>query len=285
MAVTLGVQKVASDKANIVSAQVLLNSDEILPNPLAKLTEGTILSSVFAQLSLSMDEWEIGSVALSQVTSPFFSLFTYNFSMRFVLKGTAVVDAVFIGPPGPPGVPGGQGPAGQQGAQGLAGVTGPPGLPGATGPAGPQGPQGVQSNINGFIFPIFIGLRSTGNGVGAPDVVGRFYLNPAILAPSGVFTRQIFLRCIFESSNPAVAATLDLFDMEGKISTPPAQVPGSQLATTSQTPVRLSQRLLAMESLANAGTPGVFEVRLWTAPQAIGEFAIVSNVTLEVEWV
>jgi hypothetical protein len=285
MAVTLGVQKVASDKANIVSAQVLLNSDEILPSPLAKLSEGPIITSVFAQLNLSMDEWEVGSVALSQVTSPFYSLFTYNFSMRFVLKGTAVVDAVFIGPPGPPGVPGGQGPAGQQGAQGLAGVTGPPGLPGATGPAGPPGPQGVQSNINGFVFPIFIGLRSSPNGSATPDVIGRFYFNPALLAPSGVFTRQIFLRCIFESSNPAVTANLDLFDMEGKISLPPAQVTGSQLSTTSQTPVRLSQRLLAMEALANAGTPGIFEVRLWTSPQAIGEFAILSNATLEVEWI
>lgn len=285
MAVTLGVQKVASDKANIVSAQVLLNSDEILPNPLAKLMEGSVITSIFAQLNLSMEEWELGSVALSQVTSPFFSLFTYNFSMRFVLKGTAVVDAVFIGPPGPPGVPGAQGPVGQQGAQGLAGVTGPPGLPGATGPAGPQGPQGIQSNINGFIFPIFIGLRSTGNGSSAPDVIGRFYLNPAILAPAGIFSRQIYLRCIFESSNPSVAATVDLFDMEGKISMPPAQVSGSQISTTSQTPVRLSQRLLAMENLANAGIPGVFEVRMWTEPQAIGEFAIMSNATLEVEWV
>lgn len=285
MAVTLGVQKVASDKANIVSAQVLLNSDEILPNPLSELTKGPILTSIFAQLSLSMDEWEIGSVALSRVTSPFFSLFTYNFSMRFVLKGTAVVDAVFIGPPGPPGVPGGQGPAGQQGGQGLAGVTGPPGLPGATGPAGPAGPQGVQSNINGFVFPIFIGLRSTGNGVGAPDVIGRFYFNPVLLAPAGVFTRQISFRCVFESSNPLVAATVDLFDVEGKIALPPAQVSSSQLSTTSQSPVRLSQRLLAMEALANAGIPGIFEVRLWTVPQAIGEFAIISNATIEVEWV
>jgi hypothetical protein len=40
-----------------------------------------------------------------------------------------------------------------------------------------------------------------------------------------------------------------------------------------------------MENLANAGIPGIFEVRLWTNPQAIGEYAIVSNATLEVEWV
>jgi len=146
MTTTLGVQKVASDKANVVSADVLLNSDEILSNPLSKLMEGTVLTSVYAQLSISMDEWDLGSVALSTVTSPFYSLFTYNFAMRFVKKGTAVVDAVFIGPPGPPGVPGGQGPVGQQGPQGLAGLTGPPGLMGATGPQGAQGVQGVQGS-------------------------------------------------------------------------------------------------------------------------------------------
>lgn len=284
MAITLGVQKVASDKANIVSAQVLLNSDEILANPLSELTKGPILTSIFAQLSLSMEEWDIGSVALSTVTSPFYSLFTYNFSMRFVKKGTAVVDAVFIGPPGPPGVPGGQGPVGQQGQQGLAGLTGPPGLMGSTGPAGPQGPQGIQSNINGFVFPAFIGLRSSSNGSGTPDIVGRFYMNPLLLAPPSIFSRQIFFRCILETSNPAVTANIDLFDVEGKISNPPAEVPSSNLATTSQTPGRISVRLLSMEALANAGTPGIFEVRLWTSPQALGEYATVSNATLEVEW-
>ncbi len=143
MAITLGVQKVPADKANVVSAQILLNSDAVIPSPLAELTKGPNLSSIFAQLSLSMDEWEIGSVALSSVTSPFYAQFTYNFSVRFVKKGTAVVDAVFIGPPGPPGAQGGQGPAGQQGQQGLAGVTGPPGLMGATGPAGPVGTPGA----------------------------------------------------------------------------------------------------------------------------------------------
>jgi hypothetical protein len=39
-----------------------------------------------------------------------------------------------------------------------------------------------------------------------------------------------------------------------------------------------------METLANSGTQGIFEVRMWTNPQAIGEFAILSNATLEVEW-
>lgn len=284
MAITLGVQKVASDKANIVSAQVLLNSDAILASPLNELSKGPTMSSVFAQLSLSMEEWELGSVALSTVTSPFYSLFTYNFSMRFVKKGTAVVDAVFIGPPGPPGVPGGQGPAGQQGQQGLAGLTGPPGLAGATGPGGPVGPQGIQSNVNGFVFPVFIGLRASPNGVGTPDVVGRIYFNPVLLAPPSIFSRQIFFRAILESSNALVTANVDLFDLEGKISLPPAQVPSSNIQTTSQSAQRISVRLLSMEALANAGTPGIFEVRLWTAPQAIDEYAIISNATLEVEW-
>lgn len=149
MTITLGVQKLASDKANVVSAQVLLNSSTILASPLNELTNGPTMSSILAQLSISEEEWELGSVALSTVTSPFYSLFTYNFSLRFVLRGTAVADTVFIGPPGPPGLPGGQGPAGQQGQQGLAGVTGPPGMQGVTGPVGLQGAAGI-NGVNGF---------------------------------------------------------------------------------------------------------------------------------------
>jgi hypothetical protein len=174
MAITLGVQKVASDKANIVSAEVLLNSDEILANPLSELTKGPVLTKVFAQLGLSMEEWDIGSVALSTVTSPFYSLFTYNFSMRFVKKGTAVVDAVFIGPPGPPGVPGGQGPVGQQGQQGLAGLTGPvgpTGPPGSTGAGepGPPGPAGVDGATGPQGPPGIDGIQGI---QGSPGVTG-----------------------------------------------------------------------------------------------------------------
>jgi hypothetical protein len=95
MTTTLGVQKTASDREDVVTAQVLLNSDEVLSNPLSELTKGPNLTSVFAQLSISMEDWDIGQVSLSTVTSPFYSLFTYNFSMRFVRKGTAVTSEQF----------------------------------------------------------------------------------------------------------------------------------------------------------------------------------------------
>lgn len=143
MTTTLGIQQVKSDRANVVVAQVLLNSDSILPNPLAELMKGEYISRIYATLNISQSDYDLGQVSISGVTSPFYSLITYNFAMRFVKKGTTVTDAQFIGPPGPPGPPGTQGPAGQQGAQGFAGVTGPAGTAGTPGPAGATGPAGL----------------------------------------------------------------------------------------------------------------------------------------------
>jgi len=136
MAITLGVQRTASDQANVVTATVLLNSDAILPNPLAALVEPTIFRQVYATLGIDPASYDIGQVALQSITSPLFQVFVYSFAIRFVKKGTAVTTQQFIGPPGMPGAPG---QPGAPGVPGSAGVPGPTGPQGATGPGGGGG--------------------------------------------------------------------------------------------------------------------------------------------------
>lgn len=231
MTTTLGVQRVPSDKANVVSAQVLLNSDTVIPSPLAELMKGPNISSVFAQLNLSMEEWEIGSVALSAVTSPFYSQFTYNFAIRFVKSGTAVVDAVFIGPPGPPGVPGQQGPAGQRGQQGVAGVTGPPGERGATGPAGPAG-QVI--NIP-YDLDLVAGVQSNAMSVFARAGARRIDMS---LYPetSGGLTRTVYFAVSFDVT--AGTGTARLFNVDDN-----EVVDGTTFVTTSPDNTEFSAQL------------------------------------------
>lgn len=153
MATTVGVQRVASDQSNVIQAVVVLNTDEIIPAPLSLLMEPEIITQVTAYLGISLDNYDIGNVTFANVESPFYSEFAYNFTIRFVGKGTVDTQAqLFQGPAGPagaqgpPGNPGGpagpQGVTGATGPTGALGPTGPRGLTGATGPTGPIGTTG-----------------------------------------------------------------------------------------------------------------------------------------------
>ena len=147
MTITIGVQELVSDNPNIIVAQVLLGSDQILPNALTVLSRPENLLHIYSSLGISQDVYDIGQVSLSNIVSQFISQFTYQFSMRFVKKGEPVSPNQFIGPPGPPGKqghPGGPGGPGVPGPTGPAGVTGPFGGPqGSPGHQGSPGPAGV----------------------------------------------------------------------------------------------------------------------------------------------
>ena len=83
MAVTIGVQQVPSDQEDVIQANVLLNSDKALTNPLSTLTTEENLNQIFTALGISSSTHNIGQVSLNSVVAPLFDLFTYNFSMRF----------------------------------------------------------------------------------------------------------------------------------------------------------------------------------------------------------
>ena len=130
MVITIGVFKQLSSQANTVLASVLLNSDQILSNPLSVLVQPVYFNQIYSSLQISPSDYKIGQLTLNQVTTPFESLFTYQFVIQFVKNGTAVAPQQFVGPQGPPGVSGKNGAVGQEGPIG------------ATGPIGPTGPSG-----------------------------------------------------------------------------------------------------------------------------------------------
>lgn len=148
MTITIGARQVASDSpSNVVVAEVMLGSDSIISNPLTVLSESNNIFLIYTSLGISQDIYDIGQISLSEVVTSLFGQFTYQFSIRFVKKGTPVVSAQFIGPPGVPGIPGipgNIGPTGPQGPTGpFGGPTGPQGLQGSPGPTGINGIDGV----------------------------------------------------------------------------------------------------------------------------------------------
>ncbi len=148
MATTLGVQRLASDQAGVVVATILLNSEQILPNPLAALTDPVVFRQVYADLGIDPSTHDIGQLSIQPVQVPFSGIYTYSFSVRFYPKGTFSSSPQYVGPPGVPGSPG---KAGGQGPPGFAGPAGPTGPKGSTGPPGPTGAYGGPPGPTGAV--------------------------------------------------------------------------------------------------------------------------------------
>lgn len=160
MNITVGVEKLSSSASNVVQVYVLLNTNEILPNPLVAINESQVFNQIYSTLGLNPNEWFLSQITLSQVTEPFTALYAYSFGVRLIKIGTKDPEAnQFQGPMGPKGlkglkgdngIQGIQGPTGPQGATGpFGGPPGPPGLtglPGPTGFQGPTGPRGFQGS-------------------------------------------------------------------------------------------------------------------------------------------
>jgi len=138
MTTTVGIEKLTSSASNVINAYVLLQTDEILLNPVTKLNEPDVFSRVFQTLGITPTTWFISQLTLSQVRMVQVGISVYQFNVRFVQVGTKDAQASqFVGPQGP------------QGIQGPQGGVGPQGNVGPSGPAGPSGP----SNIS-FVFSL-----------------------------------------------------------------------------------------------------------------------------------
>lgn len=160
MNITVGVEKLPSNASNVVQAYILLNTNEILPNPLVAINEQRVFNQVYSTLGLDPSEWFLSQITLSQITEPFTALYAYSFGIRLVKVGTKDPEAnQFQGPVGPKGlkgikgdsgIQGVRGPTGPQGATGpFGGPPGPPGVTGLLGPTGlpgPTGPRGFQGS-------------------------------------------------------------------------------------------------------------------------------------------
>lgn len=177
MTITIGVLQQVSDQTNVVVASVLVNSDQILPNPLSTLVQPVYFNQIYATLQIDPNQYQIGQVTLAQVPVPFQGIYTYQFAVRFVLIGTPVTSQQFVGPVGPPGIAGKAGMAGAVGPEGPAGPTGPQGpqgFTGATGPfGGPPGPTGDRGPTGPFGATGVRGAPGIPGFTGAPGPTGQ----------------------------------------------------------------------------------------------------------------
>ena len=164
MAITIGVLQQVSGQSNVVAASVLLNSDQILANPIATLVQPVYFNQIYQQLQINSNHYQIGQLSLGQVPVPFEGLYSYQFAIRFVLIGTPVTTQQYVGPVGPPGI---------AGRGGVAGAVGPGGPPGPTGPAGPLGPTGPFGGPPGPVGPQGVTGPFGATGIrGAPGPTG-----------------------------------------------------------------------------------------------------------------
>ncbi len=178
MTVNVGVQKLVSDQPNVVSALLVVNTDQILPNPISVFGDSSVVSQLYAQLNISPTNYQISQISFSQVVQPIVGQYSYSYSVRLAQNGTAVTPIQFVGPPGPPGGKGkdgqpGIGIPGPPGATGMRGVTGPfGGPPGATGSTGPQGATGIQGLHGVTGIPGTTGSTGPRGATGLPGPTG-----------------------------------------------------------------------------------------------------------------
>lgn len=146
MAITVGVQKLASESPEVVNASIVLTSDQILQNPIIVLGEPSIYAQIYSQLGIKPDQYSLSTVVLLEVQSQLPGITAYNYFAKYAKKGFKVRS--IIGPTGargPIGAMGATGPAGSDGVLGPQGPQGPDGPTGATGPAG-------QASEFGFVY-------------------------------------------------------------------------------------------------------------------------------------
>jgi hypothetical protein len=114
-----------------------------------------------------------------------------------------------------------------------------------------------------FTRPILAGASSTVNGSGNPLRVGSLYFNPAD-EKSGY---KVYFRVVIETTNASNAVVIDLSDVNNVLGNGVgAEVPGSQLTTTSTTEVVMSVELTALEAGTLGGLPILLDCRLWLNP-------------------
>jgi hypothetical protein len=140
--ITVGVQKLPTDSANVIFASVVLTSDQIIPNPIIALGDPQIYSRIYSQLGIRQDQYVLANVVLIQVQVQLPGLTAYSYNVRFVRVGTAL-GSPFIGPTGPKGP---VGPVGSTGIQGPAGPLGPTGPAGAVGIGGHFSYKRIETN-------------------------------------------------------------------------------------------------------------------------------------------
>ena len=164
---------------------------------------------------------------------------------------------------------GGAGPTGPTGPTRADGADGTDGVDGATGPTGPAGTNSTSSNpMRVSRLWMAAGTDSTTQSLLSKKIIGstRFAYTDFLTA-SKLWT----FRATLQTTSPYQSASIDLYDADGIIIYPPAQVVGSELSTSGISPTQLSVDLTALFNTITGS--GVIEARLWMYPSGtvIGE--------------
>lgn len=137
MAITVGVQKLASESPEVINASIVLTSDQILQNPIIVLGEPSIYAQIYSQLGIKPDQYSLSTVVLLEVQSQLPGITAYNYFAKYAKKGFKVRSII--------------GPTGARGPIGAMGATGAAGPDGIQGPQGPTGPAALFSG-DGFVY-------------------------------------------------------------------------------------------------------------------------------------
>jgi hypothetical protein len=112
------------------------------------------------------------------------------------------------------------------------------------------------------------GTDSTTQSILSKKIIGstRFSYDDFLTA-SKLWT----FRATIQTTSPFQSASIDLYDADGIITYPPAQVVGSTLSTSGVGPTQLSVNLTSLFNTITGS--GVIEARLWMYPSGtvIGE--------------
>jgi hypothetical protein len=190
VSITLTAVRGASYNPTVISANIVIKSDQSLPDPTGFLFANA--SSIYAQLSAP--NTFINNIVLTGYA--FLSgQYVYTFSAVLIAQGAAAPIQYVPGPQGPMGLQGPIGPQGPmgigvqgpQGFQGIPGLQGPQGVTGPfggpPGPTGPTGPDGVQGSpgVTGLQ-----GLQGSPGVTGPEGATGPFGGPPGATGPQGI---------------------------------------------------------------------------------------------------
>lgn len=150
------------------------------------------------------------------------------------------------------------------------------------GPPGPQGPPG-SSYVHRYTYQFLAGSAITSLGSGSPLIVGSVNWDLTEVfstVPAG-------LKCLWRGTIDTTASAnpvfMDLYDVAGITNgSVPTPIPGSQVTTSSLSPVAFSVDLSSIFSTLTA--TGVFHARMWLNPTAPGQQAIATLVKMDLEW-
>ena len=132
-----------------------------------------------------------------------------------------------------------------------------------------------------FSLTLLSGARSTAYSSAAKQEIGGVVWNPSVVGPVHAH-RKVWFRAVLETADAGSGAYVELYDPGAIVTPTPGIVIGSELSTSSITPVNLQVDLTSIfDAIVSAG---VIEARLWCDPVITGKQVICKGARIDVEW-